>query len=88
MATIRCKNCGIQVRRRDNGRFAIYCKSGGPLMAVQNIRQVKAKISRLTIAVRYYRDPINVISADAAKRAVFVEIELIEAHKLFLNLLH
>ena len=57
-------------------------------MAVQNIRQVKAKIYRLEIAVAYYRDPTNVISADDAKQAAFVEIALIEAHILLRNLLH
>jgi len=46
---------------------------------VQNIRQVKARIYRLEIAVRYYRDPTNVISTEAASQAAIAEIELIEA---------
>jgi hypothetical protein len=54
---------------------------------VQNVRQVKAKIYRLEIAVGHYRDPSNVISADAAKQAALAEIELIEAYLLLRILL-
>ena len=57
-------------------------------MIVQNLRQVKARIYRLEMVVRYYRDPTNLNSADAAKRAAYAEIELIEARMLLRNLLH
>ena len=88
MAPTRCKNCGIQFRTRNNGRPATYCNAGSRLMTVQNIRQVKARICRLEMVVRYYRDPTNLISADAAKRAAYAEIELVEARMLLRNLLH
>ena len=88
MAPIRCNNCGIRFRRQDNGRLAIDCNAGGRLVAVQSIRQVKAKIYRLEIAVRYYRDLANVISADAARQAALTEIELIEACLHLRILLH
>jgi len=87
MVPIKCKNYGTHFRRRDKGRFAIDCNAGGRLKSVQDVRQVKAKIYRLEIAVRHYSDATNVISADAAKQAALAEIELIEAYLLLRILL-